>query len=329
MGKGNVLLFCPEFYNFRDEISNQLREIGYNVDAYDERPANNFIVKALIRINRIFLDSYIKSYYERIIKTTKDNDYRYIIIIKGESVAIESLTKLKRYHKVAKFILYLWDSVKNDANALKIYTFFDKVLSFDRVDCANLKFDFLPLFYTKEYENIPMLPDVSHVNSDLIFIGTIHSDRYIFLSKIKSQAIDHGFKCTLIMVFQSKMLFFKMKFFDHLLPKAKMRDFLFNKIPRTSVIELLSKSRVVVDVQHPLQLGLTIRTIETLGANRKLITTNSDIVNYDFYKSANICVVDRCNPIIPSDFVTSEYEDLPATIYKKYSISSWVNSLIS
>ena len=32
-----------------------------------------------------------------------------------------------------------------------------------------------------------------------------------------------------------------------------------------------------------------------IGLKKKLITTNKDIVNYDFYNSNNIMVVDRAN----------------------------------
>ena len=53
-------------------------------------------------------------------------------------------------------------------------------------------------------------------------------------------------------------------------------------------MEIFSDSRCILDAPQAGQVGLTIRTIECLGAKRKLVTTNSDIKNYDFYNENNI-----------------------------------------
>ena len=57
---------------------------------------------------------------------------------------------------------------------------------------------------------------------------------------------------------------------------------------------------------------------------RKFITTNKDIVNYDFYNSNNILVIDRKNPIIDFDFLMTPYEELDENIYYKYSLENWI-----
>ena len=48
------------------------------------------------------------------------------------------------------------------------------------------------------------------------------------------------------------------------------------KIPKEKIIEIFKKSRCIIDAPQKGQNGLTIRTIECLGAKRKLITTNKD-----------------------------------------------------
>ena len=52
--------------------------------------------------------------------------------------------------------------------------------------------------------------------------------------------------------------------------------------------QLFLNSRCILDSPQAGQLGLTIRVLEALGAKKKLITTNKDIKNYDFYKEENI-----------------------------------------
>lgn len=83
-----------------------------------------------------------------------------------------------------------------------------------------------------------------------------------------------------------------------------------------------------MDVQHPKQIGLTLRCLETLGAKRKLITTNQDIRNYDFYNPNNILVVDRNNPVVPNGFLNTPYTEVNKGIYDKYSITSWVKHIL-
>jgi hypothetical protein len=72
-----------------------------------------------------------------------------------------------------------------------------------------------------------------------------------------------------------------------------------------------------------------MRTIETLGAKKKLITTNADVINYDFFRPENVLVVDRYNPVISKEFIDEPWKEIPEDIYKKYSISSWLNTIFS
>lgn len=70
-----------------------------------------------------------------------------------------------------------------------------------------------------------------------------------------------------------------------------------------------------------------MRTIETHGMRKKLITTNQNIKNYDFYDENNILIVDRKNPVIPYAFVESKYKMLPENIYDKYSLTYWIKTI--
>jgi hypothetical protein len=71
-----------------------------------------------------------------------------------------------------------------------------------------------------------------------------------------------------------------------------------------------------------------MRTLEVLGARRKLITTNAEVVHYDFYDPKNILVVDRENLKIPPDFLKSEFRPLPDFIYQKYSLKGFLIELL-
>ena len=75
------------------------------------------------------------------------------------------------------------------------------------------------------------------------------------------------------------------------------------------------------------QNGLTIRVIEALGAKKKIITTNQDIVNYDFYCPENIYIYNgKIN--LDSIFFHSDYKIIDEKIYNKYSLSNWLKEVI-
>ncbi len=123
-------------------------------------------------------------------------------------------------------------------------------------------------------------------------------------------------------------MFYKYKFQNREMRGISSKAVHFVPLSKKSLLDLYRRSRIVMDVQHPKQIGLTLRCLETLGAKRKLITTNQDIRNYDFYNPNNILVVDRNNPVVPKDFLNTPYTEVNKDIYDKYSITSWVKHIL-
>ena len=74
------------------------------------------------------------------------------------------------------------------------------------------------------------------------------------------------------------------------LRKAKYNEFHYVPLKGKDMNDVYETSRCVLDSAQDGQLGLTIRVLEALGAKKKLITTNEDVINYDFYKPENIYV---------------------------------------
>ncbi len=322
-----VLFFYLSTFGYELEIQKAMEREGAYVDSYNERPTNNVFARVLIRLNRNLIHKYIDNYYNRILEQVKDKKYDFIFFIKGESISKCIIKKLRLAHPEAKIIIYYWDSIANNRNAKGILDSFDKVFSFDKKDCEKFNMKFLPLFYIKQYETIAN-KDVGE-EYDMIFVGTTHSERYEFINEISEQIRAIGGKCFTWFYFPSKMSFYKLKWDNPNFRKAKIQDFHFVPMQRNLLLEYYTKSRIQIDMQHPMQTGLTMRTIECLGAKKKLITTNEDVANYDFYDPNNILVVNREHPIITSEFILSTWNEISEDVYKKYSISSWLNNIFS
>ena len=322
-----VLFFYLSTFNYEVEIRKAMEKEGAVVDSYNERPTNSILARIMIRINRNLLNTYINKYYDNIMEQTKANKYDYILFIKGESVSRRILEKIRAYHPEAKMIMYVWDSVQFSKNAYQLKECFDKFCTFDSRDSKDFNIPLLPLFYIPAYAEIANKKEEKEY--DLMFVGTIHNDRYEFIKGIAEQIERAGGKCFTRYYFPSKVNFYKQKWDNPNFRSAKISDFVFVSMPRTELLHYYSKSLIQIDIQDPLQTGLTMRTIETLGAKKKLITTNKYVKEYDFYHPNNILVVDRTDPIIDKEFLKSPYVDIPVDIYNKYSISSWLNNLFS
>jgi hypothetical protein len=61
---------------------------------------------------------------------------------------------------------------------------------------------------------------------------------------------------------------------------------------------------------------------------KKIITTNKSISEYDFYNPNNILILDENSEIdINLDFFKTPYQALSDAIYYKYTIENWVKTV--
>lgn len=321
-----ILFFTASFMGFQYDIKACMEAHGAIVDWYDERMSEGTLNKIIVRLNRDALSRKIKKYYNTILESIKNRDYDYVLFVNIEAATKPILMRYRETFPTAKFILYEWDSIRNNKNARENMIVFDEIWTFDRHDSKDYNINFLPLFYLDKYSDIERKKSY---HNKLMFVGTAHSDRYTFVKSIEKQVCMNGENSFLWFYFPSKILYYKMKISDANFRKmSKKSDFRFETLCQEELLRQVANSEIIVDAQHPKQTGLTMRTIETMGARRKLITTNNEIKDYDFFNPHNILVVDRVNPIVTEEFLESEYEDIPDAIYKKYSLTNWLSTIL-
>lgn len=323
----NILFLCPSFFNYEKKLTLAMENLGANVDFYDERPSNTFFSKSFLRINRNLVKRQIKKYYDEILSKIEGKKYDFILISQAEATPLYFIEQIKNKQATARMVLLLWDSIANKINTVEKIPFFDEVFSFDKKDCDSYALTFRPLFFDYGYEKIAT--EKVEMKFDLFFVGTVHSDRYSLLKKVKEQFENNSLNVFYYLYFPSKIIYYFKKLTTRELTGSKIDEFSFVGLPSENLVATLKSSKTVIDIQHPLQTGLTMRTIEMLGANRKMITTNKDVMNYDFYNSANICVINRENPIIPIEFMESSYIPVKDEIKQRYSINYFILELLN
>ncbi|MBB6502413.1 lipopolysaccharide biosynthesis protein [Pedobacter cryoconitis] len=316
-----ILFFCPTFFNYEQEIKKALEDFGATVIWYDDRPSNNFYSKAVIRVNKNFLKNKIRRYYNEILDKNKDQKFDYLFFVNPESISVEILTKMQGLFPDAKRILYMWDSFKNRKQNLELLPLFNSMYTFDREDSISYNLKLRPLFYINTYGK----KEDSSPKYELLFVGTAHSDRYTFVKKFCESNKLNNVK--LYFYLNSVLLFFLKKLFDSSFKKVRYEDVSFTSLSHSEISSMMQQSKIVLDINHPKQIGLTMRTLETLGMQKKLLTTNKDILNYDFYNPANILLVERESPLLTEEFQKIPFEPLDLGTLFKYSISGWVSEI--
>lgn len=312
-----ILLFSQYFFGYEEKITKKMRDLGAGVSLYDEMSVKTPFERALLKISSGLFKNKTEKYYNDILEREKNNHYDYIVFIDCEMPTANVLKNYKSTFKEARFCLHMWDSIDNLKGVEGKFKFFDHITSFDRKDAAVYKLGFRPLFFCDEYRATGKKRDYKY---ELSFIGTIHSDRYSIIKELKKSSKSFY----LYPYLQSRFIYYFYKLTKKTFRNTKITDFKFDKIDSLSIARVVDESCAILDIQHPRQTGLTMRTLEMLGMKKKIVTTNTDIINYDFYKPNNICVIDRVNPVVPDGFYNREYENLDDDIYEYYSIGRWI-----
>ena len=321
-----VLFFALTGYS--NGIVKKMKEIGLEVDYFNDKPNDGVVCKTLGRYKVPLYDKVLEKYYKEVINSVEHKEYDYIWVLRGEYTPINSLKLMKEKFPNAKLILYMWDSIVNNKKIDKKWSCFDRVITFDRKDYLQHQdvIEFLPLYY---YEDCIPETHVEEKVYDIGFIGTGHGDRILVANEIKKQCEEKGLSFYSFMFLPHKLVYLYNKVTNPAFKNAKMSDFSYDKLPFEKVYEIYDKSKCVLDIESFTQTGLTMRTIEIVGLHKKLITTNPDIVNYNFYNENNVQLIDRNAPVVDEVFINSEYVELDAEIYKQYSLESWIKNILS
>lgn len=321
----NVLLVSVRFFNYEGLIKKQLETMGAHVDLFDERPSNSFFSKAIIRIKKEMYVVQINQHFKTIIEKIKSKRYDYFLLIKGEATPTFFLDFLKSNNPGIKLIFYTYDSFKNNSNGLAILNYFDEKFTFDSEDALKYKMSFRPLFFAQDYGSLS--GNNSDFENDLAFIGTAHSDRYRISEKANIWCKQYQLKMFTFYFSPSKILFKLKKVFDKDFKKFDYKKISFQSLSHEEIIGIYRQSKVILDINHPGQNGLTMRTFEALGAGRKLITTNAKVKSYPFYNPQNIYIIERGDIKFDEQFFKTEFKQMDVEIRESMSLKGWVSEI--
>ncbi len=217
------------------------------------------------------------------------------IIIFDSAYNLHAIKLMKRKCKSCKIVLYYWNAINEYSKKFLEDKNIDEVWTFDPNDSEKYKINYNPQFYTN---NINV--DSNTIMYDVLFLGRNKSRKELILKladKLKEK--DINFKNIII---------------------ENEKDF----IPYEEYLQLLAKTKIILDIVEERQSGLTLRCMESLFFSKKLITNNRDIENYDFYNPNNIFILGKDNIDNIKQFIDTPYEPVDEEIVKYYDFEQWL-----
>ena len=320
------MLVAPKFFGYAGRVDAAIRGKCDRVISVDDRLGNDLFSKALIRFGPRFITQTLSRWhYRHQLKNLSPCDVEIFFFINPELIDVKTLLRLKEKFVKARFLAYFWDSFKNKKNNISYLAIFDRVYTFDRLDARRYFINYLPLFHdiSPKYQDYKESDDTHRY--DISMIGSDHSDRYRVCRSLSVRHPNSFFRLVTKGAAFNFFLAIWERDFTRLFSELISHD----KYAPSDVEQISFASRAVLDIHHPSQDGLTMRTIEVLCAGCKLVTTNTEIVNTDLYHPSRVLCIDRTKPSIPASFLETPVVPLSQEVIRRYHISSWVDSVLA
>lgn len=281
-----VLINNRGYNHYKDFI--ELDNSIYYIDKVFLKDINNIIRKVLNKFNLNRFGNWRKKLAE----------YDQIIIF-DSAYSTRLIKKIKNNTK-GKIILWFWNDITSIQEKILNDKKIDAFYTFNEEDSKNYKIKYNSQFYFDNIKNITL----KSLTTDIYFMG-LDKGRRSTIEALKKEFKKNKIKYDITIVDDYKNPY-----------KVTYKDYLMNEM----------NSRCLLDINHNNKSkGLTLRPLEALVMQKKIITNNQNIINYDFYNKENIFIigVDDINEL--RMFIKKPYKLIDKKMLNYYSFSEWIN----
>ena len=324
--KKNILVLLPSNYQLYALIEKNLLENGFDANVLTPDLAKFRYKNLYQKITNFYQKTFfnnkedkrkLKEIFatEQLIKAIdKHSFYEYVLVIRADFFPMEILNHVRA--KTHNLVSYHFDGINRYPEIFGRISIFDRFYVFDREDIdQHRNLELLPC--TNFYFDYPELPD-PNIKFDFYFLGSYHESRNAILLDFQKFSEKHQMAAKMQIVYNKEDL-----------PSRDIQA-KFECIPRyisfKSYLLNIQNSRYILDILISEHSGLSFRVFESLKYKKKLITTNTTIVGYEFYHPNNIFVLDNnYNQLL--EFLELPYVEIDDSIIKTYSFTNWLNYL--
>lgn len=181
-----------------------------------------------------------------------------------------------------------------------------EIWSYSKDDCEE--------FNMFKYDQFFLIPnDIVRRNlpitTDCYFIGA-DKNRLADLIKIKKMLDKNGLDSKIEVIADAGKMYNEYE-----------SKFIVSPRPYKEVLEMILRSRCIIDVVGLVNYGMTFRCLEATVLRKKLITNYTDVIGESFYNKNNIFIIGVDNEARLSDFVLSPFDNSVCDKFEKNSFS--------
>lgn len=320
-----ICVISYDFWGYDKHIVDTLCKKG--IDAHHIKIGNvthsNFQERATNAISKVFLNKNLKTEKRQqfvIDSLAALGPQDQILVLNPDTFDISTLQEIKAYSK--RLITYLYDSLERLPVEIEKLKLFDKIFSFDIIDVKKHAFEKLTNYiYLNHHSSEEQNPDM-----DLFYITSYDNKRVSFIKLLTKKLIALNLKFQ-IMIIGKKSWKNQLKNLFITVPESLSIIFSIKKISHQDLPGYYKNSKALLDLTRENQHGLSFRVFEAMALEKKIITDNKAIKDYDFYNPNNILVLDETCSNLNTQFFEQPYEKIPDNIYYFYTIDNWTNKL--
>lgn len=286
-------------YNSVDYFQSEIVKRGYSISELYK--VENLFVRFLKKICKKFnlSDRFLYGKWKNHLRGAK-----YILLFSPIEQKVVDYIKSKC--PTCKLIYWYWNPAYRIGRPTpKLYESCE-LWTFDLEDANRYKMKYNNTFY---FDNIEIKKEKSVY--DILFVGR-NKHRQEALVEIKREFEQRGLKT-----------------FFHIVPnRNEDNKEKINPISYKKYLELVAQSKAILDIMPPSQVGLTLRPMESLFLEKKIITDNIHISREAFYHPRNVFIVGKDNFDSLVEFLDSPFVPVDNKIKELYDFNNWINRII-
>lgn len=178
-----------------------------------------------------------------------------------------------------------------------------EVWSFDPDDCAKFNLKFNTTFFFKGIEVFK-----SDKKYDILFLG-INKGRREYLNKLQDQFEKIGVTVNFLIVPD----------------KREINVEPVKPISYEKYLKLVSKTRCILDLMPVGQSGLTLRPMEAIFLNVKLVSNDLNLLQQSFYHPNNVFLLGHDRLENFRNFLEAPYQEIDKNIVYQFDFDNWLN----
>ena len=326
--KGKSILLCmPNYFNIYELFVSDIRALGMELilivpplfyyKRWKDRVVNFF--RKVFLGDRQYKNKLIKQFnIEYFLEKTshiQSKSIDYMLFVQPDLVTDNQIERLLRVGK--KNIAYHWNGLEQypDKEVFDNIHQFDTFYVFDPEDYKKYKSTYpnIELSHNFFFENIEETAEAENIEEKAFYVGSYFEGRIKNIIFVERLLDKYNIPMEIELVYKGKkpILFNK---------NIKITS---DKIDFIDYLKKVQSSKVLLDFKLG-HNGLSFRFFEALKYEKKIITDNFSVKEYDFYNSNNIFILHRDNLKDLESFLYSDYQKLPKELVEKYSFSSWL-----